>query len=251
MAANVRVSFLLQTYSKSNTSAFIVWELCSCRSSNFVRSLNKINSWNIRKIDLVLQQVFSSWTGLPKRTRKVFWTGYVWIKCRVYPSEDSAVQRLERVYEEYTVIQRNIFGCIWCYWSIVDKVIDNSQWLEYCWNCKDVVETAKMTYEWYDPKQIFYWTSILVCFQENVNKTLRILYDLKMKMKAQQMTFRQAHTGALCLSNVSLAVDNIFWKWRLYSRKGDWVKLTLPRFAQIWFHNRFQLKIEEPGYEKT
>jgi hypothetical protein len=54
------------------------------------------------------------------------------IKPGVYPSEDSqAVRRLERVYEEYTVIQRNIFGCIWCYWSIVDKVTDNCQWLEY------------------------------------------------------------------------------------------------------------------------
>ena len=31
-----------------------------------VRSLNKINSQNI-----VLRQMFSSWTGLPKRTRKV------------------------------------------------------------------------------------------------------------------------------------------------------------------------------------
>ena len=35
---------------------------------NIVRSLNKTNSHNIK----VLRQVFSSWTGLPKRTRKVW-----------------------------------------------------------------------------------------------------------------------------------------------------------------------------------
>jgi hypothetical protein len=62
--------FLLQTYWKSNYPAFITWELCSCRSSNFVLP-------NIRKIDLVLRWMFSSWTGLPKRALKVFWTGYV------------------------------------------------------------------------------------------------------------------------------------------------------------------------------
>jgi hypothetical protein len=66
----------------------------------------------MRKIDLVLRQMFSSWTGFPMWTRKCFELGML-IKPGVYPSEDSqAVRRLERVYEEYTVIQRNIFGCI-------------------------------------------------------------------------------------------------------------------------------------------
>ena len=57
--------------------------------------------------------MFSSWTGLPICGHgKCFELGML-IKPGVYPSEDSqAVQRLERVYEEYTVIQRNIFGCI-------------------------------------------------------------------------------------------------------------------------------------------
>ena len=57
------------------------------------------------------------------------------IKPGVYPSEDSAVRRLERVYEEYTVIQRNIFGC----YDVIGLLLTKSLITANGWNIYSLI----------------------------------------------------------------------------------------------------------------
>jgi hypothetical protein len=43
------------------------------------------------------------------------------------------------------LIQKNVFGCtVYQYWSIVDKVTDNCQWLEYLFI--DILNTDEVLY---------------------------------------------------------------------------------------------------------